>query len=260
MDIYDEFGAALYDASTDGFDNEIEFFLKEAEKSGSPILELGCGTGRILIPIAEAGFEIVGLDSAPHMLRIAEEKLNGIEPEVRNRIRLVEGDMRSFSLEQRFNLIIIPFRAFQHVLTSKEQQQSLDCIREHLEDDGRLIIDTFDPKLDLLTAHTGLLGNAVKKYKEFNHPGSGNRVVAWESRSIDLAEQIISEEWIFEEFDKDGSSVSRKSTSFQIRYIFRWEMMYLLELCGFSFEALYGDFKRGAFRHGGEQIWVVTKK
>jgi len=259
-DIYRRFGAELYDASTEGFKNEIEFYIEEAHRSGSPTLELGCGTGRILIPIAEAGFEVVGLDSSSAMLDITRKALNDKPAEMRDRVTLVEADMQSFALERQFSLIIVPFRAFQHLLKSEEQRRSLQCIREHLNADGRLVINLFDPRLDLLVAHSGNLGSALKKYREFKHPVTGNRIIIWETRSINLTEQIIDEDWIFEELNSEGVPVSRRFTNFKIHYFFRWEMQYLLELCGFEVLELYGDFKRGAFKHGREQIWVGVKK
>ena len=258
--IYTKFGAELYDQSTEGLEHEIEFYVEEAEKSGSPVLELGCGTGRITVPVAESGIEITGLELSSDMLEVAERKVDKLPPEVGRRIELVQGDMRDFSLDRKFNLIFIPFRSFQHVLTSEEQRRSLLCIRDHLADDGRLIIEIFDPRLDLIVSHSGNLCGAVKKYREFRHPDSGNRVVIWESRKVQLADQIIDEDWIFEEYDDAGKSISRILTNFKIRYIFRWEMEYLLELCSYKPVALYGDFKRGAFKHGVEQIWVGVKK
>jgi hypothetical protein len=154
---------------------------------------------------------------------------------------------------------MIPFRAFLHLLTPEDQRQALHCIREHLADDGRLVLNIFDPRLDIITAHFGPLGSALKKQSEFVHPDTGHRVVVWDTLQYDPGRQILESYFIFEELDDDGRVISKTYTPLTLRYVYRYEMQYLLELCGYRVEALYGDFQRGPFRHGGEQIWVARR-
>jgi SAM-dependent methyltransferase len=221
------------------------------------VLELGCGTGRILLAAAEAGVRIVGLDRAPAMLAIARQKIRGCSPEVQQRIEVVEADMRTFALGRRFGLIMIPYRAFLHVLTVEDQQQALRCIRAHLADDGRLVFNVFDPSVEILRAHAGSLGSALKKQAEFVLADGERRVVVWDTRQYDLARQMIDQYWVFEELDDEGRVVSKRYRRLTLRYVYRYEMQHLLQLCGFRIEALYGDFQRGPFRAGGEQIWIA---
>jgi SAM-dependent methyltransferase len=256
---YDRADAAFYDYWARGLEGDAQFYVEEAQRAGSPALELGCGTGRILIPTAEAGVSIVGLDRAPSMLAIARRKLSQLDQKTRGRIELVEGDMRDFSLAQRFNLVMIPYRAFLHLHTSQDQRRALGCIREHLNDDGRLVLNIFDPRLDIIAAGRGWLGSALKKEQEFTNPETGRRVVIWTSTRYDLERQMLEEDRIFEEVDGEGRVVSKVYTPLVLRYVFRYEMEHLLELCGLKVEALYGDFNRGPFKHGGEQIWVARK-
>src|SRR5207253_2377433 len=115
--IYREQTAALYDTISTGLEGDVSFYVDEARNSGAPVLELGCGTGRILIPIAETGIEIVGLDAAQSMLDIARRKVAALPEETQRRIELTEGDMRHFDLGRRFSLVLIPYRAFLHLLT-----------------------------------------------------------------------------------------------------------------------------------------------
>src|SRR5713226_6914921 len=115
--LYRERTAAYYDGASTGLPGDVEFYVEEARKAGSPVLEIGCGTGRILLPIAEAGISIVGLDLAPPMLDIARQKVARLPAETQARIGLLEGDMRDFALKRRFNLVLIPYRAFLHLLT-----------------------------------------------------------------------------------------------------------------------------------------------
>ena len=116
---------------------DVEFYVDEALAANGPVLELGCGTGRVLIPIARAGVTIEGLDGSPNMLARCREKLAVEPPTVQARVTLHEGDMRAFDLRKQFALITIPFRPFQHLITVEEQLDCLRCIHEHLTADGR---------------------------------------------------------------------------------------------------------------------------
>lgn len=258
MDEYTGLSARYYDF-TPGLPGDVQFYVKEAQRYGSPVLELGCGTGRVLIPTAQAGIHIVGLERSTDMLALAGEKIAALGAEIESRVRLVEGDMRSFSLGERFNLITIPFRAFLHLMTGEDQRAALHCIRDHLADNGRLIFNIFDPRVEIIAAHQEAMGSAQQKLKEFLIPETGQRVIVWAQRVYDLDEQVIREERIFEEVDAEGKMVSRTYTPLVLRWVYRYEMAYLLELCGYQIEALYGDFRRGPFHAGGEQIWVVSK-
>jgi SAM-dependent methyltransferase len=259
MSDYEQADAALYDLRATGLEGDVPFYVEEAQKAGAPVLELGCGTGRVLIPVAQAGVNIVGLDLSAPMLDIAHRKVAALDATTQSRIQLLEGDMRRFSLGQRFRLAMIPFRAFLHLLTPEDERQALECIREHLTDDGLLIFNIFDPRLDTIAAHSGPFGTALKKVSEFIHPETGRRFAVWDTRQYDAERQVISQYFIYEELDDEGRVVSKTYAPLTLRYIFRYEMQHLLELCGYKVEALYGDFRRGPFRYGGEQIWVARK-
>src|SRR5512141_593405 len=117
---YDEYSfvADLYDEVTPyALRPDVDFFVQAARDSGGPVLELGSGTGRVLIPTAKAGIEITGLDLSPHMLEVCRKKLQAEAEDVRSRVQLVEGDMRAFELPGRFRLVTMPFRPFQHLIT-----------------------------------------------------------------------------------------------------------------------------------------------
>ena len=138
-------------------------------------------------------------------------------------------------------------------MTPADQRQALGCIRDHLADDGRLVFNIFDPRLEMIAAHLGKLGHALQKDSEFTHPETGRRMVAWATRHYDPAQQII------EELDANGRVIAKTYVSLAGRWVYWYEMQYLLELSGFAVEALYGSYERGPFRHGGEQIWVARR-
>jgi len=104
---------------------DVGFFVEAALSAGGPVLEVGCGTGRVLIPTARAGVETVGLDLSTHMLAVCRKRLEAEPEPVRSRARLVQADMRRFELGRKFTLATIPFRPFQHLLTVEDQ---LSCL------------------------------------------------------------------------------------------------------------------------------------
>lgn len=248
-----------YDVFSTGMPGDAHFYVEEAMRSEGRVLELACGTGRILIPTAEAGVRITGVDSSSAMLDAARMKIARLPAEVESRITLVEDDMTRFTLDQRFALITIPFNSFGLLITPEAQRACLQRIHDHLEDDGRLVFSMFDPNTHIIAEHSGVLGGAVKRYKEITDPDSGQRVVVYDARRYDLEAQTIYQEWTFETLDDNGIMVRREYAHIELRYTYRYEMQYLLELCGFEVESLYGDFQRGAFKHGYQQVWIARK-
>jgi ubiquinone/menaquinone biosynthesis C-methylase UbiE len=259
MDEYDRVDAAIYDCYATGVSGDVAFYVDQARRSEPPVLELCCGTGRILIPIAEAGVKVVGMDRSPSMLAVAKARAAKLGTEVQGRIELLDGDMRGFSLGRRFALIMIPYRSFLHLLTTDDQRAALGRIREHLSDAGRLVFNVFDPRLDLLQQGIGG-GSELRKFTEFTHPQTHRRVVGWYATSCDPLRQVIEQYNVFDQMDDRGTVVARQYVPLTLRYVFRHEMQHLLDLCGFRAEALYGDFERGPFRYGGEQVWVAAKR
>jgi ubiquinone/menaquinone biosynthesis C-methylase UbiE len=251
--------ALYYDHVATGVEGDVAFYVEEARRAGSPVLELGCGTGRILIPTAEAGVEVVGLDASSDMLRITRGKLEVLAPDVRQRVKLVEGDMRRFVLDRGFSLVTIPYRAFLHNLDVEDQIETLRRVREHLSDRGRLIFNVFDPKVQNLAA--GKWSMPANRRREFLHPQTGNRVTIKEEFTYDLEKQMVEGAVVFDEIDTArGEVVGTLRSPLTLRYIFRYEMEHLLALSEFRIEALFGDFRRGPFVAGGEQVWIARPR
>ena len=148
--LYDGFIAVYYDSSPLVIErtDDVAFYVNAVAKYGDPVLELGCGTGRITMAIAQAGYRIMGLDLSERMLGRAEKKRAALPGEARERVHLVQGDMTRFDLGGKFRSVVIPFRPFQHLLETEEQMSCLDCARKHLEKKGRLLLDFFqtDPE------------------------------------------------------------------------------------------------------------------
>jgi SAM-dependent methyltransferase len=233
---------------------DVDFYVRQARITGGPVLELGAGTGRVAIPLANAGFAVTGLDLSPHMLRIAKRKVAALPP--RGRIQFVRGDMRRFSLGRQFRLILIPFRAFQHLLTVEAQKLCLGCVRRHLAPGGRFIVDLFDPRLDL--CHPGGRRAWTLRCGRDEVTGHTYRVRNLK-RTNDPLRQLLREVWVYTEHGRRGRVIARDRELVELRWTYRYEMRHLLELCGFKIKACYGDFYGGLPRYGAEQVWVATK-
>lgn len=258
-DYYAGVGPGFYDLFSTGLPGDVGFYVAQAQAAGSPVLELACGTGRVTISIAAAGVQVLGLDLSPQMLARFKSKLPGLPVEVRGKITLMQGDMRSFDLRQRFALVIIPYRAFLHNLTVAEQLAALQAIGRHLPSGGRLALNVFDPDLRIIIERSGEIGQALTPAGEFTRPDNGHQVVVWESRQYDIAAQMVRVRWLYDELGDDGLVLSRAYTDLHLRWVYRYEMEHLLARSGFAVEALYGGFEGEPFVAGGEQVWLARK-
>jgi len=238
---------------------DVAFFLNEAVNAGSPVVELGCGTGRVLIPIARAGIEIVGVDASANMLRICRDRLAHEPDAVQSRVRLVEADMRSFGTGQRFTLATIPFRPFQHLLTVEDQLACLATIHRQLVDGGRLILDLFNPSLDGLVY--GPVGEEQGDEAEFSMP-DGRRVVRrHKTVSTNRFTQVNDYELIYYVTHPDGRD-ERLVHAFSLRYVFRYEAEHLLTRAGFEVEQVYADYSKNPYgsSYPGELIFIARAR
>ncbi|NCP29647.1 MAG: SAM-dependent methyltransferase [Armatimonadetes bacterium CG_4_10_14_0_8_um_filter_66_14] len=236
---------------------DVAFYVEEAVRLGGPVLEVGCGTGRVLLPTARAGITITGLDRSAAMLERCGQVLTAEPEEVQRRVTLRRGDMRDFSLGATFRLITLPFRPFQHLEEVEEQLACLACVRQHLDNGGRLIFDLFNPWLEHIVDESLLAEQ--RDGRPFELP-DGRRVQR-KARiaSQDLFRQVRYCEIIHEVTYPDGRE-ERLVECFPMRYTFRYEMEHLLIRTGFEVEAVYGGFDRSPFgaRYPGELIFVAT--
>jgi SAM-dependent methyltransferase len=237
---------------------DVAFFVEAAQASGGPVLEVGCGTGRVLIPTARAGIAITGIDLSPHMLDLCQRKLAREAADVHACAQLELADMRDFELGQTFKLITIPFRPFQHLIEVEDQIGCLRCIHRHLADEGRFILDVFNPSLRAIASE--VTGEEDGHEPEFTLPDGRrvlrrNRVVA-----RDVCRQVQDIELIYHVTHPDGRT-ERIVHAFPMRYFFRYEVEHLLARCGFELEELYADYDRSPYgsKYPGELIFLAKK-
>jgi SAM-dependent methyltransferase len=236
---------------------DIEFFVEAARASRGPVLEIGCGTGRVLIPTAEAGIDITGLDLSARMLDVCRRRLSSRPSAVQSRVQLALADMRQFDLRKTFNLITVPFRPFQHLLTVADQQACLSSIRNHISVEGKLILDLFNPWLEVLVRDD--LGQEFGEEPEFTTP-DGRRVVrCHKTVSRDRANQINHVELVYYVTHPDGRQ-ERLVHAFPMRYLYRFEAEHLLARCGFVVETVYADYDKSPYgsKYPGELIFVAS--
>lgn len=234
---------------------DINFYLDCARRAGSPILELACGTGRVLIPIAQAGFEIYGIDISANMLDVCRRAVR--EQGLEERVFLTEADMAGFNLlRKEFALAFLALRSFMHLLTRERQQSCLNSLREHLRPCGTLVIDVIAPDNEHLAVKPSESFTVVR---EFELP-DGNRVLRKQRLAAhDRSRQVRRFDFLFEEYDPDGSLVNYRLVPLQTRYIFFDEMIELLEREGFDVTAVFRDYDKNPYDGTGEMIVVAER-
>jgi SAM-dependent methyltransferase len=237
-------------------EGDVEFYLQLARAAKGPALELGCGTGRIVLPLARAGVQATGLDLSQAMLDIAAGRLAKEDAEVIGRVTFVRGDMTDSDLGRRFGLVYIAFRSFMMLSTPEEQRRCLEAAHRHLLRGGTLAIDLFDPLLDRLVP--GQLPELWTPMGNYPHPDTFNLVrIEVADRMNDPLAQVFEETWRFTEMDRAGYVLRQEEEVLRMRWTYRYEMRYLLELCGFDVLAEYSDYLRSPPAYGKEQVWVA---
>jgi SAM-dependent methyltransferase len=256
VDAYD----ALHPTDVPGgaFAGDVAFYRDLAARQGGPILELACGTGRVAFPLADAGFEVIGVDLSMPMLEIAMAKQRAVPSPVASRLTFVHGDMRDFNLGRRFRMVVIAFRSFAALLTVDDQRQCLMAIRRHLDPNGLLTLNVFDPRLDLCVPEPP---------GEYPQPrgrarlASGNSVeAAATERQNDPLRQVLTETWRFIERRPDGSVATEETEELVLRWTYRYELHHLLELMGFDLVAEYSDYAKSPPAYGRELVVVAAPR
>ncbi len=247
--------AEYYDAQVEavGGRDDINFYSSLASSSQGPVLEIGCGTGRVFIPMLETGAQVTGMDLCPDMLRIAQGKLSALPAPTRERGELVAGDMSRFDLGRRFSLIVTPFRPFQHLATPGQQLACLDCVRRHLAPGGTFVLDIFDPDLDILTDRGRV--NEFGDEQPVVLPDGRTVTVRYRTPLIDRNSQVCHCEMIHHVEHPDGRR-ERLVQPFIMRWTYRFEAEHLLGLAGFRIREVFGGY-RGEPVGAGELVFIT---
>jgi SAM-dependent methyltransferase len=225
--------ARLYDPWSVSVTEDVEFYVEEARQAGSPVVELGVGTGRIAVPTAAAGIRVIGVDSSPGMLEVCREhaELAGVARMLDLRLGEIEGP----PVNERVGLVTCPFRSFLHLLDDGARMRALRATRELLVPGGRFVFDVFAPSAeDIADTH----GRWLER-----EPGIFERA-DWDSRARTLTLSVR------------GMS---GETSFVLAWLSNDAWRALLERAGFQVAGCYGWFDRRPYTGGEDTVWVARR-
>jgi SAM-dependent methyltransferase len=222
---------------------DVALFVELARGVGGPILEVGCGTGRCMIPLIREGFDTVGIDNAEPMLAILRAKLRQEPEEVEHRATPLFGDARTVAIPLRFGFAFVAASSFTHILTKDEQEAFVANVFVHLRPGGVLVIDIFNPDYARLLAPTS------------NRFECGNQSMVNEDLAVDSSRQSIR---VRTRLERDGKVEAQ--IDWTVRYTFRFELEHLVEKAGFEVEHVWGDYTRTAFSSSAVRLLVVARK
>jgi SAM-dependent methyltransferase len=247
-DPYDAVIAHYYDAgyaALPGLGADVGFYRGLAAGAGGPVLELGCGTGRVIARIAEDGHACTGLDASPAMLARLRERAPGV--------RAVQGDMRDFDLGgARFALIYSAFRAFQHLEEVEDQLRCLACVRAHLLPGARFAFDVFNPRLDLLAS------DDESESEDLRFEQDGEEIVRYARVARDRARQRLRVAFRYER-RAGGRVVGNAHAAASMRWFFHYELLHLMHRAGFAEVAIHGDFDGSPVGPASPALVVVAR-
>ena len=232
MSQYDSI-ARLYDPWSVSVTEDVQFYVEEAQRAGSPVVELAVGTGRIAVPTAAAGIRVIGIDSSPGMLEVCRERaeLAGVAGLLDLRL----GELEAPPVEERVGLVTCPFRSFLHLLDDEARLRALRAARELLVPGGRLAFDVFAPGAqDIADTH----GRWLER-----EPGIFERA-DWDSQARTLTLSVR------------GDS---GSTTFTLAWLSPEEWRALLERAGFQVLGCFGWFDRRPYTTGEDTVWIARR-
>lgn len=227
---------AYYEATYRRRAEDVAFYVERATRARGVVLEVGCGNGRITLPIARAGRDVVGVDLSAAMLGDLRARLRAEPAEVRDRVKVARADMRRMRLGRRFRLVICPFNAFLHLYERVDVERFLARVHEHLEPRGRFVVDVSIPEPEELARDP----EKPHRVPPFKYPGVG-KVRYAERFDYDRLRQVL---FVSMEFEPVGGG-EPFATPLAHRQFFPRELEALLHYNGFAIEETVGDFEGG---------------
>ena len=248
--------AKYYDSDNkDMLKDDIDFYIEYANKLNGKVLELGCGTGRITIPIAGEGHNIWGLDVSEPMLNVLWKKAKKENKTTNENLQILNGDMRDFEFDEKFKLIFIPFRTFQNLITDEEQKNCLKCCHDHLIDDGLFIVNVFKP-----------LGGYIDEswiqpeQTDYETIEDGITIKRTHIRErVDLKNQVIYPTLIYYVTNENGKT-EKYYEHLAMKYYYVDQFKNLIQQNGFEIINEFGYYDKCSIEEGGEIIFVCKKK
>ena len=246
--------ARFYDAENEDKTDDLALYHELVADTGDPALEVGCGTGRVMLHLAQAGARIVGVELSEAMLARARRKLDG-RRDLAPLVTFVSGDALTADLPRNFKLIIVPYNTFMHFNTQGHQLAALRRFHDLLADGGWLALDL--PNAG--EAYASKDDGALVLERMFVEPESGHLVMQHSVSSLDRVAQQLHVTWIYDEIADDGA-VHRTLAPLLLRYVFPGEMDLLLAAAGLRRTDVYGDYDRAPFADGSPRMIVIAEK
>jgi ubiquinone/menaquinone biosynthesis C-methylase UbiE len=246
----------LYDLDERGIvKDDIPFYIEYAKQTGGPILEVACGTGRVTLPLARAGYSITGFDLSTNMLSQLRSKLQAEQEVTKGRVEIFQADMTNFHFGKRFPLILIPFRAFQLLIDNKQQVDCLVRIKDHLTEDGIFIMNVFKPYSIL---DESWVRPEVEDWSILD-PKTGLKVRRTHiRRKIDITKQVTYPElkyYVEDDEGKENCFVEKLA----MKYYYEEQLRNLLIRNGFIINDQFGYYDKRSIDDGPELIFVCKK-
>jgi cyclopropane fatty-acyl-phospholipid synthase-like methyltransferase len=243
--------APFYDVEHARFDEDIDLYLNFAELRGGPLLELACGSGRLLLPLAQAGYEVTGVDTSARMLELARQRLEAAE--VAARCTLVQQDMRDLQSGKKFHLAFIALGSFGHVCARKTQREALHAIRSHLTSGGTFILDISNEDARYMESMSGQV-----LHQGTWQLGDGSMLTHFVSPASSTTTHLLDLTHFYDTHIQ-GEAVRRTIIQTQLYLFERNEMELLLEQAGFVVKDVYGNYDLSQYEHGSPRMLFVAE-
>lgn len=236
---------------------DLPFYLDLARRVGGPVLELACGTGRVLLPIAREGIAIHGVDNSLPMLNVLRQNLQREPKDVRELVSVVEGDIRSFRSNREYPLVIIPFRPLQHMYTVDDQVAALKTAAFHLESDGILAFDVFFPRFDRISSGIGE-EDLELEWPVKSEPG---RIVRryFRKEAVDKINQHFTATFIFRTYE-GGKLIHEETEPLKMSYYTYPHLRALFLLAGLQVWEEYGSFAKTPLNNDAQEMVFLLKR
>jgi SAM-dependent methyltransferase len=236
----------LYHAHLSRYLEDLPFWLDLASRVGDPVLELGCGTGRVLIPLAQAGYHTIGVDHDLSMLKFLQ---TNIDPQIQHIPWLIAADISGFNLTAQFPLIIMPCNTFS-TLSNDDRIACLGCVHRHLREGGIFVVCLPNPE-----SLMSLPARSVAELEdEFIHPHTGNPVQV--SSSWQRTKHTFNVTWIYDHLLMDGT-VDRLTVEAIHQLIPFKTYLGEIQYVGLEVKELYGDFDRSAYTADSPHLIIL---
>jgi len=234
--------------------DDVQYYVTQATRSGGPMLEYGVGNGRIALPVARHGVSVTGVDQSRAMLADFRERIRLERDDVRARVTVRTGDMRSVRLSSRFPLVVCPFNAALHLYTRRDVERFLARVHAHLTPRGTFIADLAVPSF------VDLMRDPARAFRgsNFRHPTRGELVRYTERFDYDCIRQVL---FVTTDFEPVGKPEAAWALPLAHRQFFPQEWEALLHYNGFVVDAVYGDFHGGPLTRSSDvMVWHARRK